>query len=114
MDSFPPPREKYVSLDILVNSPRTPEHCIWWARLWQWYKVNYQHQGDQDLLRHVEFDRNNPEHIQWIYETALERATQLNIQGVTYQLTEGVLKRITPSVAPINAVIAGESVESPN
>ena len=37
----------------------------------------------------VSIDGDNPDHITWIYERALERADEFGIQGVTYRLTQG-------------------------
>lgn len=37
----------------------------------------------------VALDGDDPEHIQWIYQKSLERASQFNIKGVTYRLTQG-------------------------
>lgn len=34
-------------------------------------------------------DGDDPEHIQWIFQKSLERASQYNITGVTYRLTQG-------------------------
>lgn len=34
-------------------------------------------------------DGDNPEHIQWVFERAQERALEFSITGVTYRLTQG-------------------------
>ncbi|KAG0170616.1 NEDD8-activating protein uba3 [Apophysomyces sp. BC1034] len=82
----------------IANTPRLPEHCIEWASVLEWPRV----WGD------VKSDSDNPEHISWIYEEARARATKFNITGVTYTLTQGVVKNIIPAIASTNAVIAGK------
>jgi len=52
-------------------------------------------------------DTDSVEDLTWIYQCALKRANQFNIEGVTYQLTQGVVKHIIPSIASTNAIIAG-------
>uniref|UniRef100_A0A8C1GPV4 NEDD8-activating enzyme E1 catalytic subunit n=1 Tax=Cyprinus carpio TaxID=7962 RepID=A0A8C1GPV4_CYPCA len=52
-------------------------------------------------------DGDDPKHIQWVYQKSLDRAAEFSITGVTYRLTQGVVKRIIPAVASTNAVIAG-------
>ncbi|XP_053705476.1 NEDD8-activating enzyme E1 catalytic subunit isoform X1 [Synchiropus splendidus] len=82
----------------IASMPRLPEHCIEYARILQWPK--------DKPFGETSLDGDNPEHIQWVFERAQERAAEFNITGVTYRLTQGVVKRIIPAVASTNAVIA--------
>lgn len=95
------------SLDMLVkqttypictiaNTPRLPEHCIEWASVLEWPKQRPNEKLDVD----------NPEHIQWLYSLANERAEKFGISGVTYSLTQGIVKNIIPAIASTNAIIA--------
>ncbi|NXA45201.1 UBA3 enzyme, partial [Nothocercus julius] len=94
-----PPQVNFPMCTI-ASMPRLPEHCIEYVRILQWPK-------EQPFGEDVPLDGDDPEHIQWIYQKSLERASQFNIKGVTYRLTQGVVKRIIPAVASTNAVIAG-------
>ncbi|KAH9993753.1 NEDD8 activating enzyme [Russula vinacea] len=61
-----------------------------WASVLEWPKVK----GDTKL------DTDDPEHIQWLY-------SEFKIEGVTWSLTQGVVKNIIPAIASTNAIIAG-------
>ncbi|GAB1291104.1 NEDD8-activating enzyme E1 catalytic subunit [Apodemus speciosus] len=93
-----PPQVNFPMCTI-ASMPRLPEHCIEYVRMLQWPK-------EQPFGDGVPLDGDDPEHIQWIFQKSVERASQYNIRGVTYRLTQGVVKRIIPAVASTNAVIA--------
>ncbi|CAL1705080.1 unnamed protein product [Somion occarium] len=80
----------------IANTPRLPEHCIEWASVLEWPRVY----GDKRL------DTDDPEHINWLYNIALKRAKEFKIEGVTWSLTQGVVKNIIPAIASTNAIIA--------
>ncbi|KAL4994685.1 hypothetical protein BDV10DRAFT_176347 [Aspergillus recurvatus] len=85
-----------VPLCTIATIPRQPQHCIEWAHQIAW----------QDKRKNDTFDSDDMEHIGWIYNAALERAKEFNISGVTFQMTQGVVKNIIPAIASTNAVIA--------
>ncbi|KAN0139541.1 hypothetical protein V8E53_002657 [Lactarius tabidus] len=81
----------------IANTPRLPEHCIEWASVIEWPRVK----GDTKL------DTDDPEHIQWLYDIALARAKEFKIlEGITWSLTQGVVKNIIPAIASTNAIVA--------
>jgi NEDD8-activating enzyme E1 len=49
---------------------------------------------------------DNPDHITWCLNTAQARAKSFNITGITYSLTQGVVKNIIPAIASTNAIVA--------
>jgi len=97
LDLFPP--QVNFPLCTIAHTPRLPEHCVEYARILLWPKEKPF--GDETVI-----DGDDPTHISWIFERARERAEEYGIQGVTYRLTQGVVKHIIPAVASTNAVIA--------
>ncbi|PSS23126.1 hypothetical protein M430DRAFT_33702 [Amorphotheca resinae ATCC 22711] len=85
-----------VPLCTLATIPRQPEHCIEWAHIMAW----------EQEKPFPKLDNDDPEHITWLYKKALARAQEFNISGVTYSLTQGVVKNIIPAIASTNAIIA--------
>ncbi|KAL4921390.1 hypothetical protein BDW62DRAFT_174562 [Aspergillus aurantiobrunneus] len=85
-----------VPLCTIATIPRQPQHCIEWAHQIAW----------QDQRKDDTFDSDEMEHIGWVYNAALQRAKEFNISGVTFQMTQGVVKNIIPAIASTNAVIA--------
>jgi ubiquitin-activating enzyme E1 C len=85
-----------VPLCTLATIPRQPEHCIEWAHIIAW----------EQEKPFPKLDNDDPEHITWLYKKAAARAAEFNITGVTYSLTQGVIKNIIPAIASTNAIIA--------
>ena len=85
-----------VPLCTLATIPRQPEHCIEWAHIMAW----------EQEKPFPKLDNDDPVHITWLYRKAMERAREFNISGVTYSLTQGVVKNIIPAIASTNAIIA--------
>ncbi|CAH8478506.1 unnamed protein product [Dicrocoelium dendriticum] len=97
LDLYPP--QVNFPLCTIAHTPRLPEHCIEYVRVLLWPKEN-------PFGENVAIDGDCPEHIQWIFQKALDRAQQFGIDGITVRLVQGVVKRIIPAVASTNAVVA--------
>jgi len=94
LDAFPP--QVNYPICTIANTPRLPEHCIEWAHIIQWPKE----------FPTTKFDADNADQMKWMFDTACKRADEFNIKGVTYRLTQGVVKHIIPAIASTNAIIA--------
>lgn len=90
-----PPQRKF-PLCTLAETPRSPAHCIEFAKLVLWPRERGEEPFDPDI----------EEHMAWVYERARKRAAEFGIPGVTLQLTQGVVKNIIPAIASTNAIIA--------
>ena len=111
-------------LCTIQNTPRLPEHCISWASVLEWPRV----------FKDKKMDTDDPDHIGWLFERASRRAADFKIEGVTWSLTQGVVKNIVrrryiwpasfvqravdcgllcprqiPAIASTNAIIAASS-----
>ncbi|GAB7341604.1 hypothetical protein MBLNU457_7809t2 [Dothideomycetes sp. NU457] len=85
-----------VPLCTLATIPRQPQHCIEWAHIIAWDEER------KDMV----LDTDDPEHITWLFQKAAKRAQEFNIPGVTYSMTQGVVKNIIPAIASTNAIVA--------
>lgn len=97
LDLYPP--QVTYPLCTIATKPRLPEHCIEYARVISWDK-------EKPFGNDVSIDGDDPAHVKWLNDKAVERANEFGIQGVTYRLTQGVIKHIIPAVASTNACIA--------
>ena len=102
----------------IANTPRLPEHCIEWASVLEWPRVQggLIHFSENIIVffkwltmpfADKKMDTDDPEHIGWLYKVAAARAAEFKIEGVTWSLTQGVVKNIIPAIASTNAIIAG-------
>ena len=93
LDDYPPPTR--FQMCTIATVPRCPEHCVAYASEILFPKE-----------RKIKLDADNAEHMEWVYNHAVERAKECGIEGVTMAMTLGVVKNIVASVASTNAIVA--------
>jgi len=124
-------QQVHAHLCTIADVPRIPEHCIQYALLMQWpylleltsvdnYKLAErvkEKEADKDKGKSiieppnmVKLDKDDILHMSWIFRRAEERAKQFNINGVTFHLTQQVVKNIIPAIASTNALISASCV----
>jgi len=114
--------EGHFQLCTLADVPRIPEHCIQYVLVIMWplleefksvdnFKLyEKKDKGDEFTPNGVRLDKDDVNHMTWIFLRATERANKFGIKGVTFHLTQQVVKRIIPAIASTNALIAAACV----
>lgn len=116
------PKQIVFQLCTVAETPRKPEHCIAYALMAVEKQLSEEGQ-DSSAIRlgfeqrfgggggsEAKLDKDNAEHMLFLFEEATKRAERFHIQGVTLQLTSGVAKNIVPAIASTNAIVAAACV----
>merc|ERR1719445_2386519 len=121
------PRQTSCPSCTIRNVPRLPEHCIIYALKVNWPRlISFQSPTEYEEAAPAEgedekedlptteggvtLDKDNLEHMSWLYNKALERAKKFNITGVTFTKTQQVVKNIIPAIASTNALVSAACV----
>ena len=81
----------------IANTPRQPEHCIQYALIVLWNKekpFSMNEEGEAKVICKLKrayssfeaagkVDTDNPQHMEWLFQKALQRAKEFAISGVT-------------------------------
>jgi ubiquitin-activating enzyme E1 C len=127
MASMPDDNGVHTHLCTIASKPRIPEHCIQYALIIEWPLLTEFKNADTFKMKEkpkeseikednvkqvgaVELDKDDIEHMTWIYNRAVLRASQFDIKGVTFSMTQQVVKNIIPAIASTNALIASACV----
>lgn len=110
----------------IASIPRRPEHCIAYAHKILWNRLvslktadDYKMVGLKEKDKNgnlipdpcgVTLDKDDVEHMSWIFRRAEERAKEFNIEGVTFNKTMQVVKNIIPAIASTNALVSAACV----
>jgi len=101
----------------IASIPRRSEHCIAYAHKMLWPRLkSLKTASEYDMVpienknvadpNGVKLDKDDVEHMSWIFNRAMERAQRFKIEGVNYNLTMQVVKNIIPAIASTNALIS--------
>jgi NEDD8-activating enzyme E1 len=106
----------------VATVPRLPEHCITFAKNFMWPALTSFTDADTFVLNEkyvkddvkgfernpnpLELDKDDTQHMTWLFRQATIRAQKYNIPGVTYQKTMQVVKNIIPAIAATNATLS--------
>ena len=103
------PPQEHVAICTLANTPRNPAHCVLWVKMATRNdeKSKSVCWAEEKPFDGEKIDGDNPEHIVWIMNQAIQRAADFNIEGkIDFQFTQGVVKNVVPAVGFTNAMIA--------
>ena len=73
LDLYPP--QVTYPLCTIANKPRLAEHCIEYARIISWAK-------ERPFGEQANIDGDDPAHIKWLMDRAIERANEFGITGM--------------------------------
>ena len=132
-DAAPAEGDLHLHMCTIAHVPRTPEHCIMYVQEVLWHKLEYLHShthyqlsgrparsgegevgwetnGDGENVAAVELDKDDEEHMTWLWARACERARYFGIPEPSYADTMRVVKGIIPAVGSTNALVSAMGI----